>query len=54
MGRRFAISQDGRRFLKVRTPPGVPTLGGTGSARELLVVQNWFAELRRSRSEASP
>ena len=54
MGRAFAISRDGRRFLMVRTPPGVPTLGGTSSARQLLVVQNWFAELRRSRSESAP
>ena len=53
MGRAFAISRDGRRFLMMRTPPGVTTLASTGAARQLLVVQNWFAELRRSRSESA-
>jgi Tol biopolymer transport system component len=53
MGRSFGIAPDGRRFLLVRNPQGVYTVGSSrNSATQLLVVQNWFAELRRSRGEA--
>jgi hypothetical protein len=46
---------DGRRFLIVRNPPGLPSLGWSGGyATELLVLQNWFAELRRSPGQAAP
>jgi hypothetical protein len=52
MGRAFAVAAGGRRFLMARLPPGWPALGyGGGYANQLLVVQNWFAELRRSRGE---
>ena len=54
MGPPFAITRDGRRFLMVRTPPGVPVSAGSGSARQLLVVQSWFAELRRSQEGKQP
>jgi Tol biopolymer transport system component len=54
MGHASAISRDGRRFLMVRTPEGASTSGGSSSARQLLVVQNWFADLRRSPSESAP
>jgi serine/threonine-protein kinase len=54
MGRAFGITRDGRRFLMVRTPPGVPVSSGTGSARQLLVVQGWFAELRRGQEGKGP
>jgi len=54
MGPPFAITRDGRRFLMVRIPPGVPVSGGTGSARQLLVVQSWFAELRRGQERKEP
>ena len=54
IGRAFAVTPDGRHFLMVRSQPGVPVSGGNGSARELLVVQNWFAELRRSQEGTKP
>lgn len=54
MGHTIAVSRDGRRLLMVRTPKGASTSGATGSARQLLVVQNWFADLRRSPGESAP
>lgn len=45
-GRSFALTRDGRRFLMVKTPPGRPPSLGTGFASRLIVVQNWFAELK--------
>jgi hypothetical protein len=46
MGQAFGITPDGRRFLLVRSHPD--------SATQLLVVQNWFAELRRAQGESAP
>jgi len=46
MGRAFAITPDGRSFLLLRSH--------RDSATELLVVQNWFAELRRNQGETDP
>jgi Tol biopolymer transport system component len=54
MGRPFGLTRDGRRFLMVRLQPGVPTSAGQGYAPHLLVVQNWFAELRRSQGGKTP
>ena len=55
MGRTFGIAPDGRRFLLVRNPQGAfPISSFGGSATQLVVVQNWFAELRRSRAETAP
>jgi Tol biopolymer transport system component len=45
-GRSFTLTGDGKRFLMVKTPPGEPPSGGTGYSNRLIVVQNWFAELR--------
>ena len=49
-GRSFTLSRDGRRFLMVKTPPGEPPSQGAGFASRLIVVQNWFAELRSAAS----
>ncbi|MGH9389723.1 MAG: TolB family protein, partial [Vicinamibacteria bacterium] len=45
-GRAFAITPDGRRFLLLRSHPDYAT--------QLLVVQNWFAELSRTQGESAP
>jgi serine/threonine-protein kinase len=55
MGRTFGVTPDGRRFLLVRNPPGVLALSLYGSyTAQLVVVQNWFAELRRGQGESAP
>jgi Tol biopolymer transport system component len=55
MGRAFGITPDGGRFLLVRNPRGVFASGPYGdSATQLLVVQNWFTELRRTQGESTP
>jgi Tol biopolymer transport system component len=46
MGRAMILAPDDRRFLMIRTPPGTAVSGGTGYATQLLVVQNWFEELK--------
>ena len=49
------ITADGRRFLLVRNPRGVFATGSYGgSAIQLLVVQNWLAELRRTQGGNTP
>jgi Tol biopolymer transport system component len=53
MGLSHSVMRDGR-FLMVRTQPGVPASTGTGYAPQLLVVQNWFADLRRSQQGKGP
>ena len=41
-GRTYDISPDGQRFLMIKEDPG------TGeNARQMIVVQHWFEELRR-------
>ncbi len=52
-GRGFVLAPDGRRFLIVRNPRGFAR-GSNREATELLVVQNWFAELRRMQGESTP
>jgi len=49
-GRSFLLTRDGKRFLMVKTPPGQPPSQGTGFATRLIVVQNWFAELKAAAS----
>jgi hypothetical protein len=51
MGRAFGIAPDGRRFLFARSAQGV---FGSRVATQLIVVQNWFDELRGSPSETAP
>ena len=41
-GRSYAVSPDARRFLMTRQPNVYPL-----RATELVVVQNWFEEVRR-------
>ncbi len=54
-GHTFSLAPDGRRFLMVRTPRGAFALGTYGAyATQLLVVQNWFTELRRTQGESTP
>ncbi len=53
LGRRMALTPDGRRFLIVRSNPGAPGGGYQSFATRLIVVQNWFSELRRERGERS-
>ncbi len=43
--RRFDIAPDGQRFLMVK-PGGAPTDDAT-AAPELVLVQNWFEELKQ-------
>jgi hypothetical protein len=42
MGPSYAVSPDGRRFLMTRKPNLFPL-----RATELVVVQNWFEDVRR-------
>ena len=54
MGRALGIAPDGHRFLLVRNPQGAYAWGSfRRSATQLLVVQNWFAELRASSEETA-
>jgi hypothetical protein len=48
-GRSLTLTGNGTRFLMVQSPPGEPPSGGTGYSNRLIVVQNWFAELRAGR-----
>lgn len=41
LGHTWTISRDGKRFLLLRGDSSV------GRSRELMVVQNWFEELKR-------
>jgi serine/threonine-protein kinase len=45
-GGSVALTRDGKRFLMVKSPSGQPPSQGTGFARHLIVVQNWFTELK--------
>jgi Tol biopolymer transport system component len=42
-GRMYDVSPDGRRFLMLKSPEGASAT----AARSLVVVQNWFQELRQ-------
>jgi Tol biopolymer transport system component len=46
LGRSMILAPDGRRLLMVRTPPDPSLSNNTGYASQLIVVQNWFEELR--------
>ena len=45
MGRGYALAPDGRSFLLAQLEGSTPTTSYSASAKELVVVQNWFAEL---------
>ena len=42
-GRTYDVSPDGRRFLMIKEVDQ----GQTSSTQQIVVVQNWFEELRR-------
>jgi len=44
-GRQYDVSPDGRRFLMIKRAP--PTGEGSAAPVQLVVVQNWLAELKR-------
>ena len=41
-GRTYDISQDGKRFLMIKDPPG-----STAPPASMIVVQHWVEELKR-------
>ena len=43
-GRNYDVSTDGRRFLMVKEEA---LTNATSAPREIVVVQNWFEELKR-------
>ncbi|MDA2938028.1 hypothetical protein MYX75_07180, partial [Acidobacteria bacterium AH-259-A15] len=43
-GRQYDISPDGQRFLMIKE---AGEAGGTSARQELIIVQNWFEELKR-------
>jgi len=52
IGQTFAVAGDGSRFILMRMPPNRGSQ--LGFARELMVVQNWFAELRDGTAAKKP
>ena len=51
----YRARDTGRHLLIVRNPRGVFAAGSYGdSATQLLVVQNWFAELSPTQGESAP
>ncbi len=52
IGQTFAVAGAGSRFILMRMPPNRESQ--LGFARELMVVQNWFAELRAGAAAKKP
>ena len=44
VGRTYDVSPDGRRFLMIKE---AASTNATSAPREIVVVQNWFEELKR-------
>jgi serine/threonine-protein kinase len=49
-GRQYSVSPDGRRFLMIKLPAAT----GDAPPPQIIVVQNWFEELRRRSAPAAP
>jgi hypothetical protein len=46
-GRTYDVSPDGKRFLMIKDATPTPTSSGAPRPSQLVIVLNWFEELKR-------